>query len=60
VVRVFKDPVAAFAIPVSEQVRDLCACINNIKITKLWVIRLARQSECMGEKKMVPDYGKQV
>lgn len=38
---------AVLAIPVSEQVRDFYACINNIKITKLWVIRLARHSACM-------------
>jgi hypothetical protein len=51
VVRIFKDSVAVFGIPVSEQVRDLYAYINNIKITKLWVIRLARNSACMGEKR---------
>jgi hypothetical protein len=48
---VFKDPLAVLSIPVSGQVRDLYACINNTEITKLWVIRLARHSACMGEKR---------
>jgi len=50
-VRVFKDAVTILAIPVSEQLRDLYVCINNIKITKLWVVRLARHSACMGKKR---------
>jgi hypothetical protein len=46
---VFKCLVAVLSIPVSGQVRDLCACVNNTEITKLWAIRLARHSACMGE-----------
>ena len=60
---IFKDPMAVLAIQISDQARDLYECINNIKITKLWVIRLARHSACMGEKKnacwvMVSKYGR--